>query len=213
MTARFLSTIQSTSEWPCTSIGPVWKLRRDQVIDMHGDFLSGVYSNTEMEGWTPGKNRPLSYEVLYNLHNNITAINVSTSSFSFKKLKITWAQNIYPTFYLRKTMSDIITIREILKKIAIHLCRTTYYRSSFFPSCVHLWNNLPQEIKECYFVISFKNALSSHNKTSTVRKYYYVGCRRGQILHTRLIMRCSALNSTCSYAIYNLTHIVFVVLA
>ena len=28
----------------------LWKLRRDQVIDMHGDFLSGVYCASEMEG-------------------------------------------------------------------------------------------------------------------------------------------------------------------
>ena len=28
----------------------LWKLRRYQVIDMHGDFLSGVYCASEMEG-------------------------------------------------------------------------------------------------------------------------------------------------------------------
>ena len=38
MTPRFLSTVKSGYEWPYTSIGPVWKLRRDQIIDMHGDF-------------------------------------------------------------------------------------------------------------------------------------------------------------------------------
>ena len=40
----------SGNEWPCTSTEPVWKLRRDQVIDMHGDFLSGVYCASEIEG-------------------------------------------------------------------------------------------------------------------------------------------------------------------
>ena len=38
MTTRFLSTVLSANEWYCTSKGPVWKLRRDQVIDMHCDF-------------------------------------------------------------------------------------------------------------------------------------------------------------------------------
>ena len=38
MTPRFLNTVSSANERPCTSIGPVWKLRRDQIIDMHGDF-------------------------------------------------------------------------------------------------------------------------------------------------------------------------------
>ena len=60
MTPRFLSTVKSANEWPCTSTGPVWKLRKDQVIGMHSDFLSGVHSASEREGWTPGKNRPRS---------------------------------------------------------------------------------------------------------------------------------------------------------
>ena len=43
-----------------TSIGPIWKLRRDQIIDINIHFLSGVYCAREMEGGTPGKNRPVS---------------------------------------------------------------------------------------------------------------------------------------------------------
>ena len=38
MTPRFLRTVESANEWPCTSIRPVWELRIDQVIDMHGEF-------------------------------------------------------------------------------------------------------------------------------------------------------------------------------
>ena len=30
------------------------------IIDMHSDFLSGVYSVSEMEGLTPGKNWSIS---------------------------------------------------------------------------------------------------------------------------------------------------------
>ena len=39
---------------------PIWKLKRDQIIDMNSHFLSGVYYAREMERRTPGKNRPLS---------------------------------------------------------------------------------------------------------------------------------------------------------
>ena len=60
ITPRFLSTVLSANEWPYYSTGPVWKLRIDQVNDMHYDFLSGVYCASEMEGWTPGQNRPIS---------------------------------------------------------------------------------------------------------------------------------------------------------
>ena len=34
-----------------TSTGHVWKLRRDQIIDMNSHFLSDVYCASEMEGW------------------------------------------------------------------------------------------------------------------------------------------------------------------
>ena len=39
MTPRFLSTVDSANEWPYTSTGPVWKLRMNQVNDMHWDFF------------------------------------------------------------------------------------------------------------------------------------------------------------------------------
>ena len=35
---------------PCTSTAPVLKLRRHKVIDMHVNFLSCVYSVSEVEG-------------------------------------------------------------------------------------------------------------------------------------------------------------------
>ena len=38
ITLFFLSAIKSANAWPHTSSGPVWKLRIDQIIDMHGDF-------------------------------------------------------------------------------------------------------------------------------------------------------------------------------
>ena len=37
-TPRFLSTDKCASEWPCTSTGPVWKLRKDQIINMNSHF-------------------------------------------------------------------------------------------------------------------------------------------------------------------------------
>ena len=54
---RFLSTDKSASELPCTSTGPILKLKRDRIIDMQSHFclvLKFVYCASEMEGWTPG---------------------------------------------------------------------------------------------------------------------------------------------------------------
>ena len=54
ITLFFLSAIKSANAWPHTSSGPVWKLRIDQIIHMHGDFLAGVHCASEIGGWTPG---------------------------------------------------------------------------------------------------------------------------------------------------------------
>ena len=73
--------------------------------------------------------------------------------------------------------------------INIH-CRTAHYSNSFVPSSIRLWNELPQRVKEISSLSKFKSVLSHKPK---VPEYYNVGDRRGQILHTRLRMKCSSL--------------------
>ena len=68
--------------------------------------------------------------------------------------------------------------------------RTNQY--SFLPSAVRSWNNLPVAAKESDSINSFKRFLNQ-NKTP-VPKYYYMGNRKAQILHTRLRTNCSSLN-------------------
>ena len=69
--------------------------------------------------------------------------------------------------------------------------RTNLYYQSFLPSAIRNWNNLPIEIKQSDSVNSFKKHLF---KKKPVPKYYYIGNRRAQILHTRLRTNCSSLN-------------------
>ena len=69
--------------------------------------------------------------------------------------------------------------------------RTNLYYQSFLPSAIRGWNNLPIEIKQSDSVNSFKKHLF---KKQPVPKYYYIGNRRAQILHTRLRTNCSSLN-------------------
>ena len=71
------------------------------------------------------------------------------------------------------------------------MSRVNLYYQSFLPSAIRSWNNLPIEIKQAGTVNSFKNHLI---KKQPVPKYYYVGNRRAQILHTRLRTNCSSLN-------------------
>ena len=70
--------------------------------------------------------------------------------------------------------------------------RTNQFYNSFLPSSVRAWNNLSVEAKQCESVNSFKCLLQKEKKT--VPKHYYTGCRKGQILLTRLRTNCSSLN-------------------
>ena len=70
--------------------------------------------------------------------------------------------------------------------------RTNQFYNSFLPSSVRAWNNLSVEAKQCESVNSFKCLLQKEKKA--VPKHYYTGCRKGQILLTRLRTNCSSLN-------------------
>ena len=70
---------------------------------------------------------------------------------------------------------------------------TNLFYNSFFPSSVRAWNALPEEIKQATTVSAFKNKLNTNLTRSP--KYYNTGTRLGQILHARLRMECSSLNS------------------
>lgn len=70
--------------------------------------------------------------------------------------------------------------------------RTNLYYMSFLPSVVRDWNNLPEQAKQLDSVNSFKSYLNRDR--ASIPKYYYVGSRKSQILHTRLRTNCSCLN-------------------
>ena len=71
--------------------------------------------------------------------------------------------------------------------------RTNLYFNFFFPSTIRAWNELPDEIKGASTVSAFKYQLNKHKKPPPM--YFLAGTRKGQILHTRIRMECSSLNS------------------
>ena len=71
--------------------------------------------------------------------------------------------------------------------------RTTLHQNSFVPKTAKEWNSLPDHIKVCPSINTFKQYLKRDN--SIVPKYYYLGSRKLQILHTRLRLGCSSLNA------------------
>ena len=85
--------------------------------------------------------------------------------------------------YNLRNANDFTTIR----------CSSQQYYSTFIPSVVREWNNLPEEAKQIGSLISFKFYLNRDKKK--VPKYYGIGKRKLQILHTRLRTKCSSLNN------------------
>ena len=69
---------------------------------------------------------------------------------------------------------------------------TTREVRSATPSSIREWKTLPEEQRNATTVTSFKYQLNQPR--SSIPKFYYVGERQTQILHTRLRTKCSSLN-------------------
>ena len=70
--------------------------------------------------------------------------------------------------------------------------RTQLFNLSFLPATIRDWNSLSNPTRNSPSITSFKYTLNS-----SMRKpppHYNVGCRLGQILHSRLRLGCSSLN-------------------
>ena len=77
--------------------------------------------------------------------------------------------------------------------LVVPRARTNFYNKSFITQATREWNSLPTEAKNCNSIPAFKRFLDQNMKS--VPNYFYVGNRKAQILHTRLRLHCSSLNS------------------
>ena len=84
-------------------------------------------------------------------------------------------------------------LRNSNETCTIHANTNLYY--IFYPSSIRGWDNLPQEIKESRSVASIKYQLNKDTQRRAPPKFFSVGSRLGQILHARVRMACSLLNS------------------
>ena len=72
--------------------------------------------------------------------------------------------------------------------------RTRQYYTSFLPSVIREWNGLSEETRNASSISVFKTHLDQNIIVPQIPKYFYIGDRRLQMLHTRLRTNCSALN-------------------
>ncbi|MCG7869675.1 MAG: endonuclease/exonuclease/phosphatase family protein [Candidatus Thiodiazotropha taylori] len=71
---------------------------------------------------------------------------------------------------------------------------TQLYYTSFLPSVIREWNDLPGEIQNANSIAAFKYNLKRLSNISSPPPYYSAGNRTCQIHHTRIRTNCSSLN-------------------
>ena len=71
--------------------------------------------------------------------------------------------------------------------------RTNLFNSSFFPSVIRLWNDLPPATRDAEFLDEFKSKLNRDKPK--VNPLFYIGSRKVAVLHARLRMKCSMLKA------------------
>ena len=79
----------------------------------------------------------------------------------------------------------------------IPFCRTTLYQKSFLPATTEAWNALPDDVKRYTSLSLFKRYLASND--AVVPKYFYIGSRNAQIVHSKLRLGISDLNQHMYY--------------
>ncbi|CAG2257504.1 unnamed protein product [Mytilus edulis] len=74
-------------------------------------------------------------------------------------------------------------------------CRLDIFSKSFFPSSIRTWNLLPLDIRSIQSSPNFKNTIRRNDISFLVPKYYFIGNRMENILHTKFRHRCSHLKA------------------
>ena len=72
---------------------------------------------------------------------------------------------------------------------------TNRYLNSFFPSTTAEWNKISNELREAATIHIFKSKLKKHLKIGEQIKYYIVGTRKLNMIHTRFRLNFTQLNS------------------
>ena len=100
-------------------------------------------------------------------------------------------------YLLKAYLSLWTSARNLLNSdnVQKYRARSNLFLNSFFPSLICAWNGLLHDIRNAPSVASFKYKLNRNLNAPRPPKFYNAGSRKGQILHARLRLECSSLNS------------------
>ena len=108
-----------------------------------------------------------------------------------------WVVNhliIFKIYYLLRWVKQITITYETLKTFTISPGRLCLYQSSFFPSTIRLWNNLPTDLRNSPYQQMIKNEIrKDYDIPDKPPLYFSTGIRIANILHARLRQKCSSL--------------------
>ena len=82
------------------------------------------------------------------------------------------------------------------KDIKVHLTRLEFFKRSFFPAAIRLWNKLDEMVRSRLFKVSVKQRYPEPNIQ------YFYGQRWASVYHSRICMGCSKLNYDQCYKLY-----------
>ena len=77
----------------------------------------------------------------------------------------------------------------------IPLVRTSTYYKSYIPSTTRIWNTLPEHVRADSKYTTFNKYLIKLIETTTPPPYFFIGTQIGNLLHTKLRLNVSRLNS------------------
>ena len=72
---------------------------------------------------------------------------------------------------------------------------TTSYQQSFIPATTRTWNRLPEAVRSLARFTELKKAITQLLGPMRPPKYYHIGTKMGNILHTKIRLGISELNS------------------
>ena len=165
----------------------------DNCTQTEQDLLDKIQN--EAARITTGVTRSIS---LFNLYKEIGWLKLSDRR-KYQKLILTfkiihdltpnYLSEIFPPHVGNRTEYPLRNA----SNIEVIARRTELFASSFVPSSVSLWNELPENIKSITSLSAFKSNVKKMFPSTTVPKYYSIGKRQFSIIHTRLRNKCSDL--------------------